>query len=183
MRDDLGSEASRSVAIHIHIYTFQISDFGQCGNMHIYIYNNGQIPRSQEPRAKSQGQGAMTQQPHTHIYIYTESHAIIPCKSQRPKDPRAKDQQPRTERRGPCKSQGPGTKDQEPWTMSPAGTKKHMHAKSYIRTKSPGPSAKRPRAMDQEPCKDQEPHAKSQGPRAKDRATRTKSEGPRAKDQ
>ena len=108
----------------------------------------------------------------------------------RAKDPRAKDQQPRTERRGPCKSQGPGTKDQEPWTMSPAGTKKHMHAKSY-KDQEPRTKRQRPRAMDQEPCRDQEhmlrakdpePRTERQGPRAKDQERRTNSHSPRMKD-
>ena len=98
----------------------------------------------------------------------------------RAKDLRAKDQQPRTKRRGPCKSQGPGTKDQEPWTMSPAGTKSHMLR--AIRTKSPGPSAKdhEPWSRSQEPhairAKDPEPRTKRQGPWMHE--PRTKSEGP-----
>ena len=127
----------------------------------IYIYNNGQIPRSrsQEPRTKSQGQGAMIQEPYICIYRY------IPRAMQsyhaRAKDPRAKDQQPRTKRRGPCKSPGPGTKDQEPWTMSPAGTKSHMlRAKDLEpRTKRQGPRAKGLHAR----IKDQEPKTRSHG--------------------
>ena len=77
--------------------------------------------------------------------------------------------------------------------MSPAGTKKHMHAKSYIRTIA--------RAQDQAPkdhepwtrslartkshmlrAKDPEPRTERQGPRAKDQERRTNSHSPRMKD-
>ena len=123
------------------------------------IYHAGAMQLYQTPKAyKSQGPNAedharakdnartKDQEPWTRSPAGTKSHML------RAKDLyRAKDQAPRTTSQGlACKNQGPGAKDQEPWTCR----NQVYHARTkYIS----GPKDHEPIIVYQAHCKDQKP--------------------------